>query len=287
LSSKSAGARFKDKFALPDLEGSDAMTPIGRIAALRRYPVKSMRGEAVDTAIVTERGLRWDRGYALYDRAERRAGSAKDTHRFPGLLEFGARYVSDPEGAAEPPAVEITFPDGRAMSSDDPDCDSRLTDWFGQPTAISAVTDDARPAGRKYTMQGTFFDYAPLHLLTDAALAALSARAPGAQVALERFRPNVLIAFDGAEAFPENAWTGRTLRLGDGVVVKATDPCPRCVMPTLAQRDLPKVATLLKTIAKANMVHTPVLESDQPCLGSYAFVVQPGALRCGDSVWLD
>ncbi|HWA01540.1 MAG TPA: MOSC domain-containing protein [Caulobacterales bacterium] len=136
-------------------------------------------------------------------------------------------------------------------------------------------------------MPGTFFDYAPLHLLTDAALASLAARMPHSQIALERFRPNVLIASASREAFPENAWTGRTIRFGDEVAVKVTDPCPRCAMTTLQQADLPKDALILKGIAKANTVFSPVLESNQPCLGAYAFVVGAGVVRCGDPVWID
>ena len=137
-------------------------------------------------------------------------------------------------------------------------------------------------------MPGTFFDYAPLHLLTDVALSAFAAHMPHSRIVLERFRPNILIGCDEAENdWPENAWVGRTLHLGDEVAAKITDPCPRCIMPTLAQADLPKAATLLKALAKANTVHTPVLDADQPCLGAYAFVVSAGALRLGDRVWLD
>jgi uncharacterized protein YcbX len=40
----------------------------------------------------------------------------------------------------------------------------------------------------------TFFDYAPLHALTTATLATLSALHPSGQVDSRRFRPNLVIA---------------------------------------------------------------------------------------------
>lgn len=262
------------------------MKHIGRIAALHRYPVKSMRGETLESATVGDSGLRWDRGHAIYDLIERRAASAKNTERFPGLLDFSARYMSDPDAAPAPPPVEITFPDGRAARSDDPDCVERLSSWFDRPTSISAVTSETRPAAGRYALQGTFFDYAALHLLTDVSLSSLAERTPHSSIALERFRPNVLIECVSGEAFPENAWTGRTIHLGDEVSAKVTDPCPRCAMPTFSQADLPKDGRLLKAIAQANTLYAPVLESDQPCLGSYAFIMSGGVLRRGDHVWI-
>jgi uncharacterized protein len=261
---------------------------IGTVAALYRYPVKSMRGESLHSAEITERGLRWDRGYALFDSNQRRVASAKNVHRFPGLLHFTARYTSDPDRAQSIPTVEITFPDGRVICNDDDRCSELLSSWFGQSTSISAVTDDesVRPAGGKYTMPGTYFDYAPLHLLTNAALSSLAIRAPRSVMAVERFRPNILIECATEEAFPENAWTGQEIMLGD-VRVRVTDPCPRCAMPTMAQGDLPTDTGILKTIALSNRVHTPVLGSEEPCLGTYAFVLDEGPLCVGDPVSLD
>ena len=40
---------------------------IGTVAALWRFPVKSMRGERLEQAEFTERGLVGDRAYALID----------------------------------------------------------------------------------------------------------------------------------------------------------------------------------------------------------------------------
>lgn len=51
---------------------------MGSVAAARRYPVKSMPGESVRAALVTERGLAGDRGFGALG-AHDAAGSAKPT----------------------------------------------------------------------------------------------------------------------------------------------------------------------------------------------------------------
>jgi len=40
---------------------------LGRVVALWRYPVKSMQGEAVNQALLSERGILGDRALALLD----------------------------------------------------------------------------------------------------------------------------------------------------------------------------------------------------------------------------
>jgi hypothetical protein len=126
--------------------------------------------------------------------------------------------------------------------------------------------------------QGTFFDAAVVHVLTTATLNRLRALYPAGRFEVRRFRPNMVIgtANDGA-AFVENAWIGRTLAIGDAVRLNVTGPCPRCVMTTLAQGDLPRDAGILRTPAQHNQAN----------VGVYASVLQGGEVRRGDSVRLE
>ena len=48
------------------------------LASLWRYPVKSMMGEELNSAIITERGLLGDRSYALLDMETEKIVSAKN-----------------------------------------------------------------------------------------------------------------------------------------------------------------------------------------------------------------
>jgi uncharacterized protein YcbX len=132
------------------------------------------------------------------------------------------------------------------------------------------VTDFALP-------EGTFFDCAVVHVLTTATLERLRELYPQGRFEVRRFRPNIVVATaEGQEDFVENAWIGRTLALGDAVRLSITGPCPRCVMTTLAQGDLPKDPGILRTAAQHNQVN----------VGVYASVLQGGTLRRGDPVWL-
>ena len=59
---------------------------VGSVTGLWRFPVKSMRGERLDEAHVTERGLVGDRAYALIDTDTGKVVSAKSVKRFPDLF---------------------------------------------------------------------------------------------------------------------------------------------------------------------------------------------------------
>ena len=90
-----------------------------------------------------------------------------------------------------------------------------------------------------------------------------------------RFRPNIVVATAGSD-FVENDWIGRTVEIGDTVRLAITEPCPRCVMITLPQGDLPKDSGILRTAAQHNGVN----------VGVYASVVSGGTIRRGDAVVL-
>ena len=74
----------------------------------------------------------------------------------------------------------------------------------------------------------------------------------------------------------ENDWVGRTVGIGDTVRLAITEPCPRCVMITLPQGDLPKDSGILRTAAQHNGVN----------VGVCASVVNGGIIRRGDAVVL-
>jgi len=66
---------------------------MGKIASLWRYPVKSMRGEELSEAELTDYGLLGDRAYALMDAADGMAATAKNPGKWPTLFECRATFV--------------------------------------------------------------------------------------------------------------------------------------------------------------------------------------------------
>src|SRR5258705_9256099 len=70
--------------------GGSRMTADGRVGAvvgLWRFPVKSMRGERLEAAELTDQGLLGDRTYALLDVETGKVASAKSVKLFPRLLD--------------------------------------------------------------------------------------------------------------------------------------------------------------------------------------------------------
>ena len=77
-----------------------AQTGIGRVAALWRYPVKSMMGEELNAAKITDRGLLGDRIYGLVDRADGKVATAKNPRKWPNLFDYRAAFVEPPRPGA-------------------------------------------------------------------------------------------------------------------------------------------------------------------------------------------
>lgn len=230
---------------------------LGRIAALWRYPVKSMRGEARPSLAVDEKGVVGDRYFALKD-SDGRLGSGKTTKRFrqiDGLLGFSA--------ATEKDVVVIRFPDGHSMRADDPSLGPILTAACGM--AITVETED-----QDHIMHR---DSAPLHLLSESSIAWLRARLPDVAIDARRFRPNIVIATE-ATGLVEQDWLGREVMIGDALVVRAARPTVRCVMTTLPQSDLGTAPAVLQTLTEQNAA----------ALGIYAEVLRPGTVRVGDAL---
>jgi hypothetical protein len=104
-------------------------------------------------------------------------------------------------------------------------------------------------------------------------------RESGRDVDLRRFRPNVVIETDSAEAFEEDRWVGRTLIFGEGnseAALRVTMRDERCVMvnfdPDTAERD----SRVMKTVVRMNENYA----------GVYGTVVRAGELRVGQVVTL-
>jgi uncharacterized protein len=284
-----------------------AQDHVGSVVSLWRYPVKSMMGEELNASEVTERGLLGDRAFALVDGADGKVASAKNPRKWPRLFDFRAAYVDTLQRGTGLPAVRITMPDGGVVTSERADVNEILSrelrhqvtleeaergqrevvestfpnPWVGKAEEYwpdmegldyrDTVTDFDLP-------EGTFFDCAVIHVLTTATLDRLRELYPQGRFEVRRFRPNIVVATtNGVKEFAEDDWIGRTVRIGEGVRLNVTGPCPRCVMTTLAQGDLPKDSGILRTAARHNQVN----------VGVYASVVRGGTIRRTDSVALE
>jgi uncharacterized protein YcbX len=250
-----------------DLRG----TKIGEVAALWRYPVRSLRGEKLDALEVALGGVVGDRAYGIADpEIGELVSSAQGKRRWRGLVTLSARFDGvPPEDGPAPPAV-LETPDGRAVRTDESDIDARLTEIVGRPAKLS--TKQAVTEGRMKEPYG----HAPIHLLTTASLAAFTRHYPSSRFEAERFRPNLLLDTGALEGFVESQWIGRVLAVGHDLRLVVKDHCVRCVMTTLAQGDLPQDPAILQVVNETNKTHA----------GIYADVTRPGVMKIGDPVVL-
>ena len=112
---------------------------IGHVAALYRYPVKSLGGEQVESVEIGTRGIKGDRLWAVRDLERDVTATAR---RIPALLQATARYVAPIASDAGPgsaPEVEITFPDGAVLSSSDGGVDAKLSELAGREMRLTAL----------------------------------------------------------------------------------------------------------------------------------------------------
>src|SRR6266478_455321 len=109
------------------------------LVSLWRYPVKSMMGEELNAAEVTERGLLGDRAYALVDGSDGKAATAKNPRKWPHLFDFRATCVEPTRSAAKVPPVRIVLPDGTAVTSDQGDLDRILSKALHREVTLRAA----------------------------------------------------------------------------------------------------------------------------------------------------
>ncbi|WP_033221582.1 MOSC domain-containing protein [Kitasatospora phosalacinea] len=255
------------------------------VTALHRHPVKSLLGEELSRARIDGRGLDGDRRYALLDLTDGRIASAKEPRTWRRLLTLRAASTAG--------GVRITGPEGNGLD------DAGISALLGRPVRLISRRPDGAVLRRsvpeqvlaagidaevEYTVQefggaaapGSFFDFAPLHLVTTASLAG----APAA-----RYRPNLVIDHDGPP-YAENAWIGRELAIGPELRLRVIAATPRCAVPTLAHGALPADPEALRRPARENRVRPLPEMPPLPCLGVYAQVLAPGTVGAGDAVTL-
>jgi uncharacterized protein YcbX len=230
---------------------------VGRVKELQRFPVKSMMGERLITAEVTQRGLAYDRLWAT--RGSRgKLGSGKNTRRFQRIDR-----LAEARAHCEAGVPVMTLPNGDECRGDDPRVDDVLSAAFGQP--VSFHQEDTE----------THFDEGPVHLVTTEAIRKVQTES-GVSVDPRRLRANLLVEIEDErdEVLTERDWPGLCLSLGPEVVLEVLAPMERCVMVNNLTGDVPHDNRVLRAIAKVtNMM-----------LGVCARVVQVGRISVGDEV---
>lgn len=238
------------------------------ISELNIYPVKSLKGIALDAALVEERGLQHDRRWMLVD--ER--GKFLTQREFPVMATLRTELTSD--------GLLVTRADGNSISvfGEPPGTEAMVQIWasrvraavyedkvnaffseeLGTPCRLVTMTDAKRPVNYWYRVNKgdnvSFADGYPFLLVGESSLDELNRRladsyaGPGVfePLPMNRFRPNFVV--QGSEPFAEDKW--KRIRIGE-TVFHVVKPCARCVITTIDQNKGVKTgAEPLRTLAE-------------------------------------
>ena len=219
------------------------------ISEINIYPIKSLKGISLDSALVEERGLQYDRRWQLTDKS----GMFFTQREFPQMATvdvgvgddlyvtaagFGTLEIPlEPEtGHKQQVTIWDSVCEGEVYS---PVVNEWFSDVIGEPCQLVYMGDESRRDINERFNQGgevvSFADGYPLLVIGVASLADLNEklladRDGRVPLPMNRFRPNIVVS--GSEAFAEDRWD--KIRVGDAVF-RSTKPCARCVMTTVEQ----------------------------------------------------
>jgi len=231
---------------------------IGHVEALFRYPVKSMRGEPLDTASLGWHGLEGDRRLALRRMDDRGGFPWLTAGKLPELILF-----TPVVGAPDELPQMIRTPHGVEMSA------------FGEDLAAEVERRYAAPVEMMHMKHG-IFDDATISVIALDTVQEIS-RLAGLNPDVRRFRPNIVVRSLRPVPFQEGDWLGGVLSFGTGddaptIAVTAHDI--RCSMLNLDPDTAKPAPQMLKAVVGANQNHA----------GIYGTVTRLGRLAVGQAV---
>jgi len=230
------------------------------VSGLFIYPVKSLAGIAVDSAMVTSRGLEHDRRLMLVD--ENNCFLTQRAYPQMALLQPvlapDGIYIQHKKNAITPlfipqqpaagPKVWVTVWDDVCESiSYQPSINQWFSDALGIGCSLVYMPDSSkRLVDKRYAQKGeitSFSDGYPILAIGQSTLDDLNARL-ATSIPMNRFRPNIV--FTGGEPFLEDRLSEFHI---NNIVFKGVKPCARCTIPTINQEDISTTKEPLKTLA--------------------------------------
>ena len=220
------------------------------LSGLFIYPVKSLRGLAVDAAGIDPLGVIGDRRFLVVDES----GRFLTQRTLPAMARIAATLCRDlltlsaegagavnvaraPDPAAELRTVSVWKSEGLQAEDCGAEAAGWLSDFLHTPCRlVRAGGAFQRPMRKPAAGPGdrlAFADGDPLLVVSEASLADLNRRLAthgDKAIPMDRFRPNLVIA--GCGAFAEDTWV--RFRVGS-ITFRAGGPCARCVVTTTHQ----------------------------------------------------
>jgi len=259
------------------------MAIVGKVESLWRYPVKSMRGEALNEAYVSYAGLYGDRLFAFTSAAKPKGFPYLTGREQARMLLYRPRFRY-PERAAKPPnwveaedigpgltpisanpadlAVDVETPSGEVLPVDNPALIRNLGEGLREPEGLTLLRSE-----RAMT------DCRPVSLFSIQTAQRIGEET-GTKIDKRRFRANIFMDLASTSGFAEDEFVGRTLRIGPRAVISILLRDPRCAMITIDPDTAERNTAILGRVTKAH----------DGKAGVYGAVLLEGVMRVGDDI---
>jgi len=265
-----------------------------QISGIFIYPIKSLRGIALDSAKVEKRGLQYDRRWMIVDQQ----GLFISQREIPEMALLSTEITQSqliiqhikksfdplsiplkPAADAEPITVQVWNDTCRALV-----VSAAADQWLSQvlqtPCRLVYMPDDSfRHTDIQYSQPTdivSFADGYPILIIGEASLADLNQRLK-TPVPMNRFRPNLV--FSGGAPYEEDTWNVFKI---NQLSFRGTKPCGRCVMTTINQETAERGSEPLKTLSSYRLDGKKILFGMNVCWDEEA--VAQSIITMGDKI---
>jgi hypothetical protein len=261
------------------------MRVIGKVESLWRYPVKSMRGEELQEAFVGFAGVYGDRVYAFQS-----AAAAKGFPYFTGREQESMLLYCPAFRHAEPTAKPSNLTEAEAMGSGVTPVYPDLSDFIvdvetpagerfaiDDPRLVSALREGIDDKHQLTLLRShrAMTDCRPVSIFSLQTVRQLS-KEVGFDLDKRRFRANIYANLESVNAFGEDDFVGRHLRIGARTTIAVVDRDPRCKMITLDPDTSRQEPEIIKRLSRHH----------EGKAGIYGAVLAEGTVRRGDEITL-
>jgi MOSC domain-containing protein len=265
------------------MKREDDVTTVGTVESLWRYPVKSMRGEAVTEAFMGFSGFFGDRCFAFKNSAARKGFPYLSATAQTQMLRYRPRF-RHAERAATPPNLDEAMRIEPGLTPANAEPNDLMIDVDTPSGAVVAVD---HPALREMLVEGlrgenhltlvrsdrALTDCRPVSLISLQTIRQVEAEV-GIPLDKRRFRANIYLDLASDSGFAEDELVGRRLRIGTSAAVMVLERDPRCKMISLDPDSGEHNPEVFRRVAQAHGA----------CAGVYCAVLVEGVLKKGDSI---
>jgi uncharacterized protein YcbX len=234
---------------------------LGTVRRLYIYPVKSMRGFALEEVHLGLNGIYGDRRYAFvrqdlagYDGFPWMTGRQKAR-----MVTYQPRFERPPTAEDASPTITVTTPEGDEFAVADPRLRERLEAEYQGPLILLKSN-----RGNYDSQHISLFGLATVEAL---------ALETGSAIDFRQFRANMYVEAACGRPFAEDDWLGQIQQIGTAVL-SITKKDTRCMMINLDPENAIQHPEVLRAVARNH---------DEQA-GIYANVIAPGVVRAGDTI---